>query len=689
MLVAGLVWLGFTPNASAKPIPPVDLSITADAQNPIIGGENLVTLTVTPWNDVARAEVRFETSTLDVSILGATRVELGVLAGGQSITASTRIRFTSTGQTEVRGWIYAFDERNALLYGRSRALYVVASPSGVLMGDTSFIDLEIGEAKRLLAAKSLTENEYDARIRNLVGHRAIERSETQPAESGSMPKANTSILGRLYWTDSGGTTHFIRSATVELWEHNASGDELITTVIASKSYQFSVENVDPEGPGGRDIFVRVKVENDHARVFNFDTGSGYFLESAVHSDLADDASTRIDLAADNISAPARAFSVLDALVTITDYIGDYLDGFLDRIDIDFPTSEDTSSYSGGQIHVVMDDWIDWDVIHHEYTHYLTDVRNIENSPDGAHSSLENLAERLGKDEGIRLAWGEGIATYFAISGQNVMNASGLHIPNVGDTFYTDTIDSNLNYDLEGNAGRASLGEDNEVSVMRVLWDLYDSASDGEDRVNLGYLGVYNVAKSVNATTLSQFWNGLIAAKATTMKENVDYGCIFGEHHVAPELTAPDEGANADAPVTFTWEANGAGPSFRLDNFRVQFWRHDFSSMIFESPELDDTTYTPSDTDWASIFANDKIVRWVVTGRNADAPETGAYISCSRRLSGADIAFVIDDTGSMSEEIYGVRDALTQFVELLRAPKDHPTLAALSAAKGSNESPVTI
>ncbi|MBI4556940.1 MAG: hypothetical protein HY706_05095, partial [Candidatus Hydrogenedentes bacterium] len=224
------------PNASAKPIPPVDLSISADAQNSITGGEAIITLTATPWNDVARAEVRFETSTADVSILGATLVELGALAGGQSVTASTRIRFASAGQTEVRGWVYAFDERNALLYGRSRALYVVASPSGVLVGDTSFIDLEIEEAKRLLAVKSLTKDQYDARIQNLIGHRAIEHSETQRAEAGSMPKATTRVFGNLYWTDSGGATHPIRNATVEFWEFNDHGQELISTLNATGAF---------------------------------------------------------------------------------------------------------------------------------------------------------------------------------------------------------------------------------------------------------------------------------------------------------------------------------------------------------------------------------------------------------------------------------------------------------------------
>ncbi|MBI4556939.1 MAG: hypothetical protein HY706_05090 [Candidatus Hydrogenedentes bacterium] len=672
-MAVSLVWFGFMPNASAKPVPPVDLSISADAQNPIIGGEAIVTLTATPWNDVARAEIRFETSTADVSILGATLVELGALAGGQSITVSTRIRFASAGQTEVRGWIYAFDERNTLLYGRSKALYVVASPSGVLVDDTSFIALEIGEARRLLAAKSLTKDQYDTRIKSLVGHRAIEHSDRQPAAVESSAKAVVNLYGYLSWTDAAGNVHTypdFPDAVVEIWEHNAGGDVLIATLEANNgSYYIQIpDNVDPEGPGGRDLFIRVKAENVRARIFNATTGDTYFLESAVHANMPDDLYTEISLTANNADTPDRAFSVLHALIMITDHTRFYLHDVLAKIDVDFPTADDTSTYSGGQLHVLMDDWSDWDVIHHEYGHYFMDKRNIENNPGGEHSSLENLAERLSKDEGIRQAWGEGFPTYYAISGQVAMGASSLSVPNVGDTFYTDTIDSTLNYDLESTASRASLGEDNELSVARTLLDLGDVNSDAEDRVNLGDFAVLSAAKSVNATTLSEFWNGLIVLEAATMTEKVDYGCIFGEHNVASELTAPVNGAElgaGGAPLEFTWEANGAGPSHRLDKFKVQFWKDDLSSMVFESPERDVTNYTPSDADWATILATEKIVRWVVTGRNTDAPETGTYVSCSRRLNGPDLAFVIDDTSSMGEEIGGVRDALTGFISLLR------------------------
>ncbi|MBI4556118.1 MAG: VWA domain-containing protein, partial [Candidatus Hydrogenedentes bacterium] len=467
--------------------------------------------------------------------------------------------------------------------------------------------------------------------------------------------------------------------------------ELISTLNATGAFSAYIENVDPEGPGGRDIIVRVKSDNDRTRVFNANTGDTYYLNSGVHVDLADGASTQIDLTADNVGTSDRAFSVLDALTTVTDHTGDFLGGLLAKIDVDFPTSDSTSNYSDAKLHIRMDDWIDWDVIHHEYGHYFMIARNIEKHPGGDHALDENLAERIGKDQGIRMAWGEGFPTYYGTSAQDVQGASNLHIPNVGDTKYTDTIDTTNDYSLEESAGVLSIGEDNEISVQRILWDLYDSNSDGEDDVSLDVMTIYGAAAGVNASTLSQFWNGLIAVEGTTMKHKVAYGCIFGEHYVAPKLTTPVNGVNVGAshtPVRFAWEANGAGLSFLLNKFRVQFWKHDFSSMIFESPELDVTSYTPSSAEWATIFATEKIVRWVVAGRNTASPETGAYISCSRRLGGPDLAFVIDDTGSMDEEIRGVRRALTQFIEFLRGPKESSVAIELITFKDDVTSVIT-
>ncbi|MBI5091969.1 MAG: hypothetical protein HZB26_05935 [Candidatus Hydrogenedentes bacterium] len=578
LLFPGVSW-------ATKVTPPVDLAIAGDASTLVLGGTATVTLTVTPRVDVALGRVQFQSSSGDVEIVGAGEIDLGAVKAGTHYPVSVPVRIAGQGKAEVRGWFYAFDDRNGLQFGRSRALYFVISSTGVLAGDTSFIDLELAQAKRLREAKSLNGEQYRARIHNLMGHQGIESikfEKTGSVDNASAGnKATFRLDGYINWTDPTGATHRAPYTRVEIYEHNASGDELITTAETSLGgyYKADIDNADPEG-GGRDIFIRaLSMNNDRARVMNATTGDTYFIQSSVAPDIADSAFLHIDLTANNTDTPDRAFSAHHALGVLVDATGYYLGGSLPRIDVDFPTTMSTSNYSGAVLHVLMDDWIDWDVIDHEYGHYFMHERNIESNPGGVHALNENLGERVGKDAGIRQAWGEGFPTYFGVSSQQVMGLDRLGMLNVADSRYQDTIDSTIDYDLEASSpGATFLGEDNEASVQRILWDLYDGDADGQDRVKLRYANVYNAAVSVHATNLSEFWNGLLALtplKAVTMKQNVDYGSIFTEHKVAPGLTAPEDnfelGPDTPSP-TFTWEANGAGPSHRLNKFRIDWPR---------------------------------------------------------------------------------------------------------------------
>src|SRR5262249_10155564 len=138
----------------------------------------------------------------------------------------------------------------------------------------------------------------------------------------------------------------------------------------------------------------------------------------------------------------------------------------------------TSHYSGADnnIHILSDDRWDWDVTNHEYTHYLSHLDTLDASPGGNHRlGVSNIGQQhpsnplRSKIDGCRLAWGEGLATFIGIASQRTNpGAAGQNMPaglaHVGDTFYTDTIDSTNNYDLETHAGSLEAGEGEEVAV---------------------------------------------------------------------------------------------------------------------------------------------------------------------------------------------------------------------------------
>ncbi|MEO1478873.1 MAG: vWA domain-containing protein, partial [Bacteroidota bacterium] len=240
----------------------------------------------------------------------------------------------------------------------------------------------------------------------------------------------------------------------------------------------------------------------------------------------------------------------------------------------------------------------------------------------------------------------------------------------------------FSYSIEATGSRGR-GEDNEVAVQRALWDLYDSANDDRDKVSLGDQAIWNALVTARPASMSDVWNALTTTLSD--EDKTKYGAILADQGIAPDPTAPADGTviplNGSATPTFTWSANGAGPSFRLNRFTVAFYSEDFSTLLYETPELTTPTYTPTATELTdNIFRTEKRVKWVVKGRNVSAPATGTYISPPRLIesSGVDVAFVIDDTGSMDEEIAGVRQGLLN--HLATYPNDGATTFQLVTFK---------
>ncbi|MBX3180119.1 MAG: hypothetical protein KF886_22450 [Candidatus Hydrogenedentes bacterium] len=657
--------LGLSPAAIAtKPTPPVEIAIGVDKQDLANYREARVSVEVRPGADLEDARVEFEVALGDAEITGPKSIDLGSIAAGSTHHISTAIRLTGYGKSEIRGYIHGRDPAGIGKFWRSAALLVVDANGEVVSGIEGFLPLELEAAKRRYEKKQLSEEDYEREQRRILGQGAAEKSSVKP---GVAKQGTISVSGTIRWTDAAGNVHPAREVDVEIRDENTAGSELVATRTAFGGvFNATIDNSDTFGDGGRDIFIRVLTRSSSANVVRADDpDETHFIESSVTDDVADGSALTIDLTANNTDDNNRAFSVHDAMITIVQYTPFFLGVSPARIDTLFPVGGTVSFYNGTTINMLRDDWIDWDVIHHEYGHYFMDDQDIEDNPGGAHALGENLAERLGKDRGIRLAWGEGFPTYFGTVGQLRLGAASLGIPNVGDTAYTDTIDSSIHYDLESSAAPAENGEDDELAVQRALYDLYDSAPDGNDEVALGDFGVFTVAREANATTLSAFWNQLIMGAST--EEQVAYGCLFMDHKVSPEPTAPADGATfaaADPPPAFDWEERGAGPSFRLNKFTVEFWDASYTTRYFVSPEVDAPPWTPSAADWNTILGSDDLIKWVVRGRNTSAPETGTYISCPRSLGGVDVGFVIDDTGSMGEEIGGVRDALTAFIAAL-------------------------
>ncbi|MEP1142564.1 MAG: hypothetical protein ABJH52_02500 [Henriciella sp.] len=210
-----------------------------------------------------------------------------------------------------------------------------------------------------------------------------------------------------------------------------------------------------------------------------------------------------DLASNGYTSTRAAapFSILDAIYeTVSDIAAVDSDVTLPPLQVlwsvgNVPTSGDvangeigTSSYTVTNdvptIRILGDadndtDEYDIHVIVHEFGHYFEDQLSRSDSPGGSHS----LSNRLD----ARLAFGEGWGNAFSgiILDDPVYRDSGGAQQSSGFAF---SVEQDLT-EISGTSRDA--GWFNEATVQQILYDIYDSANDGQDTISGGLAPIYN------------------------------------------------------------------------------------------------------------------------------------------------------------------------------------------------------
>ncbi|MEM7479148.1 MAG: hypothetical protein AAF483_29540, partial [Planctomycetota bacterium] len=284
-----------------------------------------------------------------------------------------------------------------------------------------------------------------------------------------------------------------------------------------------------------------------------------------------------------------------------------------------------------------------------------------------------------------LSWSEGYATYYSFAAQQAMGTAGLNIPLVGNLDYDDSEDGSTGiFNIETETGR---GEDNELSILSILWDLADTKNEMGDNFALGHRKLHSTLVGAKADTPGKAWEALAAKEDNRGKAKL--GELFALGNVSTTISAPTDGFVPDLanPPEFTWTYGGKGTTTTPEKFRVKFFTEDFATVVFTSPEVNTMKWKPTAAEWTMILAGDSKLHWVVESQDTDAPAspggaTGYYWSGHRSFKNTKFAFVIDDTGSMTEEIGGVRNALQTFVSTIGAGGGEPPLTQLITFKDS-------
>lgn len=207
-----------------------------------------------------------------------------------------------------------------------------------------------------------------------------------------------------------------------------------------------------------------------------------------------------------------------------------------------------------------------------------------------------------------------------------MNMASLNVPRVGDATYQDFEDGTLSYglDTQDNNGR---GEDNEVSVQRLLWDLYDSTSDGRDAISRSDNSIWDAIKAGAGAPhiLDSYWQDLLSGQST--QNRILMGEIASDHLIGPRLVSPTEGAIiSPASNGLSWQPDvGCPSSYSGNQFDLVFYDANTLATLLTIPAIGATNYALSNAQIALLVGVTHDVLWGVMGYHTGAPATGPYL----------------------------------------------------------------
>lgn len=485
----------------------------------------------------------------------------------------------------------------------------------------------------------------DDRNENAFGSAGSDRT-SHDADGGVAGSVNLRVHGLVQWQDENGTLHPLYGMLVQVRDDDTIGSELIWEGITGFDGTYDTGNVsynDGLGAGDPDVFVRYRTENGAVDVEDgcFLCGT-YETDTGIYDEFPGGEIVENFTCANNGTGPAC--SVLEGVTWAANFAAE-LNGnsFLGSVRVDWPGDPASSNYNCTpqcRINVQPGDRWDWDTLHHEYGHKVQDDFDIANNPGGPH----NIGACIGvvhnsKDEGVRMAWAEGWPTYFGTTGQLKRGLSVLNVPRVGDTVYSDTEEQNLTYSIEANsndlmgaADNSGLGEENEVAVTRVLFDLWDGNNDSRDAWSVSDQALFNAIINDDPTTLSAAW-ALFRANAGLTPNNeaqLAFGAIATDHSIAPQPTAPANNMLFTGPgASFNWAPNGCGSSSDPNAFQLRFFNATTFASVLTINKGGATSHNLTQADFNALVGAGHIYRWAVEGANTNSPATGPYLGDNR------------------------------------------------------------
>ncbi len=550
----------------------------------------------------------------------------------------------------------------------SSKVYAIVQNDYIYISRYSFDDARDMYYSEALKSGLINEKEYEiimidknkSNIKN--NSMASEKKETLPRSANG-----GWVVGLIRWIDDWGYYHPLQYTKVYVYDKNSFfSDELLGSVYTDGNGEFFFSfdsNVDSDFDNtGRDIFIKVKPEGINSIVKN-GVGNDYIIERGPFNDVVTGAVTDASLDIYNMSSYTnRAFQVSQAVITASRFASVMNGSNLSNVSVCYPHYEggDGSFYrsSNNTIYIIgnrsndeyeVDDiylrsYASWDVIMHEYGHFVQDMLNINDGPGGTHWLNHNMYDHYlshysgsptpncdscslpsainAKSYAIKLTYAEAWASIFSGISQKYYVDLGIldsNIKTVGDSEYEAYNNAHIDYENKTLTGEAA-----EEAIIGVLWDVFDSNSDDYDSISLGYTGLWSLSTTYNPVTFSDF-TGNFYSSIYSYNNLEEFNALLEHFGMAPTDIDISSSAVSHVAPTLTWTANGTSDSLPNNYFDITIY--DSDDNIIVSDYSYSTYLTLSLSDWASVInaSGDKFYV-SVEGSQTTSPTTGSYCS---------------------------------------------------------------
>lgn len=423
------------------------------------------------------------------------------------------------------------------------------------------------------------------------------------AEPNAPVVGSSKINGQFNWKDIDGNVHPLGFTYVELYVDNALTSSAYTSASGSVSFTHT-------HPVDFTWYIRVYSRTRYIDVVDPGTNETTYRAETVSQSLAPRERGSITITY-NYGAThdvLRAFQISQALTTGARYYEAMSGSAPAQIDAFFPATTTSNSYTYSQtsphINILSTSFHEWDVMLHEYGHHISNLQGICTPRIGrGHSFNENLIhEYQDKVIGTRVAWNEGIATFFSILITQYFADYLGNLPYVGDAIYKNSR-SDTGYNVETPTDPdIPFCEGCEYAILCTLYDMYDphTTTEAWDRLSYTHERMFAMLTASKATNMGQFLTYYYTNVAAPYDGTL--GSILEHYGLAPTITYCNISAATALPPVIIWTGVTSPAQYQFDRYDVYFYNAN-NNVILTKSGLTTTQYQLTPQEWTNLKNN--------------------------------------------------------------------------------------